>query len=908
MSSLNSLGSSSANSSKSRRILEECDELMIPVELRLTNFMSYKYMPEPLSFSNIHTACLSGPNGHGKSALLDAITWCLWGRARGVDRRGLGVDDLIHLHEDRMQVEFTFELENQRYRVIRSRARAGRGSTRLEFHILDAPTSSGRTWRSLTADTIHETQEKIDNILRMDYETFVNSAFILQGKVDSFTTKNPNQRKEILADILGLSFYDELEERAKERKREREKDVQISNAQIQRIDEELAKEDEYKRGIESLTRKLGCLQDDIAVKEGNLGHLREQKVKLESKISQLKELKMRMSSTQKGLETIETQIQRCRTEIERAQELIADAEHIREGHRELKDKRVLEEKLAEKARRQNEILSVMREKEKTYVQSRSALETKIENLKRKETELSLDASGIKALEQKLKKIEEELALLQEKEERLETLREDFLNFQRRKSQLTSENETLKEKLKTTEEKIELMESQPEACLPYGRHGLPKPGHGRRAMCPLCKKELTDAERENLLDQFKEELKQCLISLKDNTSTLEQIEERLEVLEEEGKTIKKDLAVKEAILNARTETCMQLQKAKKAEEALKTCALERENLQRQLDTGEFAQEALAKLKEFKTELKKLNYNPDEHRDLREKIKELLPYEQRVFELDNALAKIESFKETLYTFESQKQEKIEILKGDREKETRLLEETSQLPELERQIMFGEKELEELKKAEREFSNRIAINQEFLKNCENKLVEKGELVKERDQILSEIAIYSDLATAFGKKGIQALIIENAIPEIEDEANKLLHKLTNGRFNVRFRTQRNQKTGGVIETLDLIISDGELGDRKYELFSGGEAFRINFAIRIALSKLLAKRAGAKLETLVIDEGFGTQDDEGRDRLVEAISTIKDDFKKIIVVTHLEDLREMFPNRIEITKKLGLGSIAKVI
>lgn len=865
---------------------------MIPVELRLTNFMSYKYMPEPLSFSNIHTTCLSGPNGHGKSALLDAITWCLWGRARGVDRRGLGVDDLIHLHEDHMQVEFTFELENQRYRVIRSRARAGRGSTRLEFQILDVlkDEPSGRAWQSLTADTIHETQEKINNILRMDYETFVNSAFILQGKTDSFTTKNPNQRKEILADILGLSFYDELEERAKERKREREKDVQISNVQIQRINEELAKEDEYKREIESLTRKLGCLQGDIAAHEENLGRLREQKVKLESKICEAKELKMRMSQLKKGLETIETQIQRCRKEIERAQELIVDAERIREGHRELKDSRALEEKLAEKSRRQNEILNAMRETERTYVQSRSALEAKIENLKRKEMELSLDASEIKALEQKLKKIEEELALLKEKEERLETLREDFLNLQRRKSQVTSESETLKEKLKTTEEKIELLGSLPEAT------------------CPLCKKELTDAERENLLGQFKEELERYLISLKDNTSTLEQIEERLEILEEIGVTIRKDLGVKEAILNARTETCMQLQKAKEAEEALKTLCLERENSQRQLDTGEFAKGVLAKLEEFKTELKKLNYNPDEHGDLREKIKELLPYEQKLFQLDNALTKMESFKETLHTFESQKQEKIEILKGDREKETRLLEETNRLPELERQICLREKELEELKKAEREFSNRIAINQEFLKNCQNKLVEKGELVKERDRCLSEIAIYSDLATAFGKKGIQALIIENAIPEIEDEANKLLHKLTNGRFNVRFRTQRNQKTGGIIETLDLIISDGELGDRKYELFSGGEAFRINFAIRIALSKLLAKRAGAKLETLVIDEGFGTQDNEGRDRLVEAISTIKDDFKKIIVVTHLEDLREMFPNRIEITKKLGYGSMAKVI
>ena len=107
--------------------------------------------------------------------------------------------------------------------------------------------------------------------------------------------------------------------------------------------------------------------------------------------------------------------------------------------------------------------------------------------------------------------------------------------------------------------------------------------------------------------------------------------------------------------------------------------------------------------------------------------------------------------------------------------------------------------------------------------------------------------------------MIIEASIPEIEYEANRLLARMTEGRMHVRFETQR--------ETLKGDIAD-ELGTRPYELFSGGEAFRVNFAIRIALSKLLARRAGAQLQMLVIDEGFGTQDAEGRERLVEVVKT----------------------------------------
>jgi exonuclease SbcC len=125
----------------------------------------------------------------------------------------------------------------------------------------------------------------------------------------------------------------------------------------------------------------------------------------------------------------------------------------------------------------------------------------------------------------------------------------------------------------------------------------------------------------------------------------------------------------------------------------------------------------------------------------------------------------------------------------------------------------------------------------------------------------------------------------------------MTDGRMHVKFETQRDARSGvGTIETLDIKISD-ELGTRSYEMFSGGESFRVNFSIRIALSRLLAHRAGTRLQTLVVDEGFGSQDQEGRDRIVEAIQAIEAEFEKILIITHLEDLRERFPVRIEVSK-----------
>ena len=82
-----------------------------------------------------------------------------------------------------------------------------------------------------------------------------------------------------------------------------------------------------------------------------------------------------------------------------------------------------------------------------------------------------------------------------------------------------------------------------------------------------------------------------------------------------------------------------------------------------------------------------------------------------------------------------------------------------------------------------------------------------------------------------------------------------------------------------------------------GGEAFRVNFALRLALARLLAQRSGRALQLLIIDEGFGTQDQQGCDRLVAAINAIAADFACILTVTHIPHFRAAFPTRIDVVK-----------
>ncbi len=238
----------------------------------------------------------------------------------------------------------------------------------------------------------------------------------------------------------------------------------------------------------------------------------------------------------------------------------------------------------------------------------------------------------------------------------------------------------------------------------------------------------------------------------------------------------------------------------------------------------------------------------------------------------------------------------LESDKQKRQDLTTELASLPQLIDRVTQVEAKRQEFSGQQKQAQESLGSVKAKLQRCAEQETKKKEKTGLLSRIAKEENIYRELTKAFGKGGIQALIIEMALPEIEVEANRLLGRMTDNRMHLKFETQRASKKGDVIETLDINISD-ELGMRNYEMFSGGEAFRINFAIRIALSKLLAHRTGAALPTLIIDEGFGTQDANGIEKLKEAINSIQDDFKKLLVITHIEELRDAFPTRIDITK-----------
>lgn len=200
-----------------------------------------------------------------------------------------------------------------------------------------------------------------------------------------------------------------------------------------------------------------------------------------------------------------------------------------------------------------------------------------------------------------------------------------------------------------------------------------------------------------------------------------------------------------------------------------------------------------------------------------------------------------------------------------------------------------------------NDIAKNTQLLETHQ-KNKDKIKEIEKRVKILKEQQTdYTSIITAFSKNGIPASIISHDIPEMEDEVNKILKIISNDTMSIQYITTKNGKKKSV-DTLEIVVSDGNTS-RMYETYSGGEKFRIDFACHIGMAKFLTKRAGASIDFLIIDEGLGSQDDFSKQKFIESIMSLNGLFKQIMVVTHIQDLQNVFDNRILVQKNQLTGS-----
>ncbi len=859
---------------------------MIPVKLKIEGFLSYR-QPIELAFDSFSLACISGPNGAGKSALLDAITWALFGQARKRD------ESIINNHPSvkAAEVTFDFDYEGNRYRVQRVNPR---GKTSLvEFFIWSEGIDGGDgRWKPLTERSVRETGKKIQETLRMDFETFTNASFFLQGKADQFATARPADRKKILSNILGLGVWETYREGASLRRRDLEREVKGFDGRLAEIQLELDEEPQRLEKLKTLEDRLSVLVKQRIDRAAILENVRKIRAILDEQLKMLTTYQNQADSTLRNRDQIFETLTSRQEERQTHIYTLKLAEEIEAAYRQWQNARQALEAMDEVATqfRQREALrhgpSSQIEADKARLE-----ETKQHLTEQKlilEKNLAAEPIFVERRETALAKI----ATAQEELDKREMLQNEVQRLQAAQADAKAENP----RLKAESEKI--------------RSRIMQLAATEEALCPVCGQSLPADERQNLINELTDQGNQLRDQFFDNKTLLENFEENL-------KNIGSQLADLNGIDAAMRESTRQADQIDHQLEDLKRQRAEwAENGELRLTDvtttlreETFSLEAREKLHQIDEELAALGYDLTAHENLRQTEAAGRKAEGDLRKLENARAALAPIEREIINLEKQLAESnqnLETINAILDEQKALVAVTqTDLPDLDQ----AETDLHNIQEQENMLRQEVGMATQRVAVLASSKQRKAEFLKNREELTYKIADLIQLERAFGKDGIPALLIEQALPEIAKETNTLLSRLSNGNMSFSFLTQREYKDSkreDYKETLDMVVSDS-VGERDYELFSGGEAFRVNFSIRLALSQLLARRAGARLQTLVIDEGFGSQDEQGRQRLIEAINLVKDDFEKILVITHLDELKDAFPNRIEV-EKTAEGSKLQVV
>ncbi len=1028
---------------------------MIPIQLTLKNFLSYR--EAALDFRGLHTACICGPNGAGKSSLLEAISWSLWGCCRSDTE-----DDIIHIGETDVRVDFTFSTGGQIYRVIRNRRRGQSGSLEFQVSLNSAETEDKLSFRTLTDKGLRTTQQKILEHIKLDYDTFINSAYLRQGRADEFMLKKPPERKQVLANLLKLDQYDTLCEQAKDTSKQFKAQVDVLKHSLQTIQEQLQQKDAIASEQTQLQQATDLLQQQQQADTNELQQLQLQHHNRQTWQKLLAGHQQQHCNISQESRRLQQELSAAKQQENELQALLIQEKEITAGIAGFHSLQAVEDTLSGKfkanqqAQSQRQELQEQQREELSFLQSKiQQLQAQLDVLEQEEkdvldvlkqqpdvdkglAQLQAVRSRLNQLDQLQLQVSPLLSSQQQKQQKLDraraglTARLDEINRQvqvqqqQRQPQLQQEisaianqilqlenkrvyQDRVREKgqerhdflgnlqAKSRDYQTRLAEIDQKLQLLRKNEGEKVTSEGTASNfaenepsnsplmvreanfgnCPLCDRPLDEHYWNLVVAKHHSQQQEIWNQLWVVREQLAVSEREIQVLRQEYRELEQELAPYQELRERRSHLQAQLDSLSQDENRLQIMRRDAEEIERLLRTGEYAASELGELQQIEQQLQQLNYSDRSHSLARSDEKRLRWAEIKQSQIKDAqqkLNKINVRRPDLQTQLADIQQQLEQQKNSSEIQQQILsldryilevgynlEQHEHVRSEMRRSQFWIARAEKLRSATmqypqvqqrvNEIANSIAVrdrdleavsaqtsamNQQLqehpdptarisaieqqisrrrqqldqhlgslgrlLQQQQNLEALQLQLVAQKEQMQvakRQYRVYQELGQAFGKNGIQALMIENVLPQLEAETNQILSRLSANQLHVQFITQRaaaSKKATKLIDTLDILIADAR-GTRAYETYSGGEAFRINFAIRLALARLLSQRAGTALQMLIIDEGFGTQDAEGCDRLIAAINAIASDFACILTVTHMPHLKEAFQARIEVSK-----------
>ena len=886
---------------------------MKPIKLKMQAFGPY-IKPIEIDFekglAGSNFFLIHGATGSGKTTILDAICYALYGKCSGEKRTGEMMRSEKAADTDKTEVDFTFALDGKIYRVIRN-PKHWRKKLRGEGFIEESAAVTIYVDGKIVPAALYK--DYFQQLLNFSADQFRQVVMLPQGEFRKFLMSNSGERGEILNVIFSADFYKLIENKLKEQRQSAESYFNELNGRrknflddaksIGNVEDEAFNED-Y---IESLVKTLSA---DLKIYDAEIAQLKVKFDIANKNFSEGKVLYADFENFDKSVKNLQDGKKAFEVAVKKF-----NAAQVEYNARKAEESRRLE--LEHAIKELNKIQSAISEladaKSKLAAAEESESTTK-ENLKKLEKNKKSYEARLKELKKIIDTLEGADVKFQDAQQKLQDV-DDYQSQLNELARLKKELTAAENRLKTANKNFESAQIELNRLIMLQKLGAAaklaenlKDGEP----CPVCGSTVhphlavsdeiipTDEDielAEKVLERRRLERDAAVNSVAKITGNVDAINDNVKkfddnlTLEDAKKNCAKLKKDAEDLSNAR-------KNLKKGEKLTEKLNADLDNARVAFDSKTRAAENLRGIiaekqsqipDEYLADTKKIS--ADLQKNQAEKSKLDAAFNDADKNFQQALSQKSKLEGVVKTAEKVHSDAAKKIEGKTKPDLATLKNLSDTA----QKVHYEKSLA---------ANTIKENLKRLNDIAFKL---GHLKTEIERAESDFIMWKKLSeTANGKLSFQRYYLNSMFQHVISEANARLEKMSGGRYQFRNKEQTNKNR---LAGLDLEIFDANSGTcRDVATLSGGESFLASLALALGLAAVVKNTAGGiKLDTIFIDEGFGSLDSETLDYAINTLIDLQANGRLVGIISHVEELRQRIPNRLEIMKHKD-GSTTKFI
>ncbi len=791
--------------------------------LALTNFR--QHVDTVLDFRPGLTGII-GPNGSGKTTILEAIAWAIYGAPAA-----RGVKETLRFNRAPgrapVRVELEFSLGSERYRVVRTPRDA-----ELYRDGRDEPIAGG----------VGEVTAQLTRRLGMSREEFFNTYFTDQKQLQFLAAMKPRERARFLSQVLGYERLKEAQALVRQNRNELKNQVELLRSTLGDGDE--------------IRKRRGLAEGRVKEAQASVSEAERRQVDAAERLAEVEpiwtelqrargrdaklEADLRVAATQ--LDSVGRALEETDAELGQLGIVAAELDELKQEIQPLKELKAEAKELARLAEAESRRASLTAQ----LAEQRERVET----MRGRAAELEKLGAGYDELLGEVGTRQAECAELESAREEVRT------SWVRDRQDAHARIQLLRDQAADLKKQIQQLESA-----------------GPDGVCPTCQRSL-GVEFGRVLDlvrsQYEETvqdgkwLRARLEQLDSEPAELAAVEERLAVAREHHERVGKELAM--------------------AESALSQVATLRSELDGEMERSRKLAGEFAALPE--------GYDTARHKRVTEGLERLGALETRATQLETRL----EARNRLKVARAEAAEEAEQLRG---RITELESTRADLGFSEKEFQAAQAGCESARHELQEADVTLATAKGELKaareaadaarEAERDYREQSRLIREKE---TEHHRHNGLDGALTE--LREELNARVRPELSEIASVFLAELTDGRYNQIVLN----------EDLDLLVLDG--GEEK-PVISGGEEDLANLVLRLAISQMIADRAGQPLSLLVLDEVFGGLDEQRRESVIRLLQRLQDRFEQVILITHIESIREGMDQviRVDFEERTGASIVS---